>query len=219
MNAVRPLQIDGILRVSARITRPCSRDLAVVTVAGALLCGSVSCSTDKAQEGPADQASAGTSMSSASANADATTAQKFNAQRHVGWRHTCRLGSSDVGPNIDPVDVQSANISRLHAANADVERYSAAGQRPRCRSWARDRLWGHPLAGVAVGIGGERSETNERGEFAFGGIGSTYDVSLVARFSGEVVEVYGWHYEGPHTARPDLADVQGVDSARRQRDV
>jgi hypothetical protein len=75
--------------------------------------------------------------------------------------------------------------------------------------------WGHALAGVAVGIGAERTRTNEVGEFVFSGVPSRYDVSLVARFSGEVVEVYGWRYEGLTRRNPTLQVYKGL----RQREA
>lgn len=70
--------------------------------------------------------------------------------------------------------------------------------------------WGHPLAGVAVGIGAERTATNDQGQFEFAGIGPSYDVSLVTRFAGEVVEVYGWRYEGLTRRDPTLQIYKGL---------
>lgn len=71
-------------------------------------------------------------------------------------------------------------------------------------------FWGHAIANAAVGIGNTRTTTDEDGRFEFRGIGPSYDISLVVRFRSDVVEVYGWRYEGLTRRDPTLQIYKGL---------
>lgn len=189
-------RVAGMASVSRVSLSPCeiARRRALALTLPMVLLGATSCSNASSAGESAGVASERPSSSQALPSGSAST--------------TSMVDSANAAPTA--FDSESATTTIVGPASAPM----TMGSGELVRGKVID-FWGHPLASVTVGIGEQQTQTDEDGTFTIPNVGPTYDAELVVRLMGELVEVYGWRYEGLTRRDPTLQVYKGL----RQREA